>query len=87
MRQGRDDIDVAFISQDITGLSTKHELVPETCNCYDLMPRSRGLRWVHIQYAGADRRYIFMQALRGDDGDKIAECHEATFKFSKWATF
>lgn len=55
VQQGRDDIDVAFISRDITGLSTKHELAPETRNCYDLMRRSRGLRWVHIHSAGADR--------------------------------
>ena len=55
VQQCRDDIDVAFISRDITGLSTKHELVPETRHCYDLMRRSRGFRWVHIHSAGADR--------------------------------
>ena len=53
--QGRDDIDVAFISRDITGLSTKHELEPGTRACYDLMRRSTRLRWVHIHSAGADR--------------------------------
>ena len=53
--QGRDDIDVAFISRDITGLSTKHELAPETRACYDLMRCSARLRWVHIHSAGADR--------------------------------
>lgn len=53
--QARDDIDLAFISRDITGLSTKHELAPETRACYDVMRRSAGLQWVHIHSAGADR--------------------------------
>lgn len=53
--QARDDVDVAFISRDITGVSTKHELASETRACYDLMRRSTRLQWVHIHSAGADR--------------------------------
>lgn len=53
--QARHDIDVAFISRDITGRSTKHELAAETQACYDLLRHSPRLQWVHIHSAGADR--------------------------------
>lgn len=60
---GRDDIDVAFISREVTGLSTKHELAPALSACYDVLRRSAGLRWVHIHSAGADRDiYVELRA-------------------------
>jgi phosphoglycerate dehydrogenase-like enzyme len=62
---GRNDIDVAFISRDITGLSTKHELAPELQACYDVMRRSPGLQWVHIHSAGADRPVFVELRQRG----------------------
>ena len=52
---GRSDLDVAFISREVTGLSTKHELAPSLRACYDVLRRSAGLQWVHIHSAGADR--------------------------------
>src|SRR4051794_10516474 len=47
--------DVAFISRDITGLSTKHKVLPATQQAYDALRGAAGLRWVHIHSAGADR--------------------------------
>jgi len=51
----RRDIDAVFISREVTGASTKHEVHPELQACYDLMLANGGLRWVHIHSAGADR--------------------------------
>ena len=51
----RRDIDAVFISREVTGASTKHEVHPELQACYDLMLANDGLRWVHIHSAGADR--------------------------------
>ena len=51
----RRDIDAAFISREVTGPSTKHEVHAELQACYDLMLANTGLRWVHIHSAGTDR--------------------------------
>ena len=47
--------DIAFVSRDITGLSTKHNVLPATQQVYDLLRTAPRLRWVHIHSAGADR--------------------------------
>jgi phosphoglycerate dehydrogenase-like enzyme len=52
----RTDADVAFISREVTGTSTKHEIHPALQQVYDLLRRSSRLRWVHIHSAGADRQ-------------------------------
>lgn len=62
---GREDIDVAFISRDVTGLSTKHELAPALRACYDVLRRAQALRWVHIHSAGADRDIFVELRARG----------------------
>lgn len=49
-------IDIAFVSRDVTGLSTKHEIQPETQRFYDLMSAAPKLRWLHVHSAGADRQ-------------------------------
>ncbi len=49
------EFDLCFISRDITGLSTKHEVTPETAVYYQLLSLCQGLQWVHIHSAGADR--------------------------------
>ena len=60
---GRNDVDVAFISREVTGLSTKHELAPSLQACYEVLRRSASLRWVHIHSAGADRDiYVELRA-------------------------
>ena len=46
---------VAFVTRDITGLSTKHETLPATRRFYDTLQAAPALRWVHIHSAGADR--------------------------------
>lgn len=51
----RRDIDAAFISREVTGNSTKHEVHPELQACYDLLLANTTLQWVHIHSAGADR--------------------------------
>ncbi|MES2842782.1 MAG: D-2-hydroxyacid dehydrogenase [Pseudomonadota bacterium] len=47
--------DWAFVSRDVTGLSTKQDILPETRCFYDALERSPTLRWVHVHSAGADR--------------------------------
>ena len=60
---GRRDFDVAFVSRDVTGLSTKHELAPSLKACYQVLEESPNLRWVHIHSAGADRDvYVRLRA-------------------------
>lgn len=57
------DADLAFVSRDVTGLSTKHAVLPETQVFYDAMLGAPGLRWVHLHSAGADRP-VFAELLR-----------------------
>lgn len=52
---GRRDVDIAFISRDVTGLSTKYVLPEALQACYALLRDSADLKWVHIHSAGADR--------------------------------
>lgn len=49
------DADIAFISRDVTGRSTKFELTPSLQACYDTLRHAPSLKWVHIHSAGADR--------------------------------
>lgn len=48
-------LDIAFMSRDVTGLSTKHQVLPATAAVHDLLRRAATLRWVHIHAAGVDR--------------------------------
>ena len=56
---------VAFVSRDITGLSTKHRILPPTQAVYDVLAASRSLRWMHVHSAGADRPIIETLHARG----------------------
>lgn len=47
--------DVAFISREVTGMSTKFDILPETQQFYDALLQSNDLKWVHVHSAGADR--------------------------------
>ncbi|WP_313624777.1 D-2-hydroxyacid dehydrogenase [Achromobacter sp.] len=49
------DVDVAFISRDITGLSTKHRVLEPLESFYVSLRNSPRLAWVHAHSAGADR--------------------------------
>ncbi|WP_445263669.1 D-2-hydroxyacid dehydrogenase [Ramlibacter sp. PS3R-8] len=54
--------DVAFVSRDVTGASTKHRVLPPTQQMYDALLRAERLQWVHIHSAGADRPvYVALQ--------------------------
>jgi phosphoglycerate dehydrogenase-like enzyme len=49
------DVDLAFMTRDVTGASTKHQVLPSTQHFHDLLRQAPALRWVHIHSAGADR--------------------------------
>jgi len=49
------DFDIAFVSRDVTGLSTKHAVLPATQHFYDLLTAAPSLSWVQLHSAGADR--------------------------------
>lgn len=48
-------VDLAFISRDVTGLSSKDVLTDDLLAFYAVLRRSGELRWVHMHSAGADR--------------------------------
>ena len=50
-----DDADVAFVSRDVTGLSTKNAVLPQTQRFHDALLAAPSLQWVHAHSAGADR--------------------------------
>jgi phosphoglycerate dehydrogenase-like enzyme len=62
---GAADADIAFVSRDVTGLSTKHEILPDTQRFYDAMLGSPRLRWAHTHAAGADRAVFIALRERG----------------------
>ncbi|WP_427183974.1 D-2-hydroxyacid dehydrogenase [Bordetella bronchialis] len=49
------DVDIAFISRDVTGASTKHVVMESLQAFYESLRASPGLRWVHVHSAGLDR--------------------------------
>jgi D-2-hydroxyacid dehydrogenase (NADP+) len=49
------EVDIAFITRDITGRSTKHKVLVETQAYYDALLYSPANSWVHIHSAGVDR--------------------------------
>ncbi|HEY1609957.1 MAG TPA: D-2-hydroxyacid dehydrogenase [Paraburkholderia sp.] len=57
------DAQIAFVSRDVTGRSTKHELTDETRRFYDAMLEAPRLRWVHAHSAGVDRP-VYLELLR-----------------------
>jgi phosphoglycerate dehydrogenase-like enzyme len=61
----RTDADVAFISREVTGTSTKHEIHPALQRIYALLRQSPDLQWVHIHSAGADRQIYLDLLARG----------------------
>jgi len=47
--------DIAFISRDITGRSTKFEILPDTERFYAALRAAQRLQWLHVHSAGLDR--------------------------------
>ncbi len=57
------DIDIAFVSRDITGRSTKYVLEPHTELFYQTLETAPNLQWVQVHSAGVDRPvYINLHA-------------------------
>jgi len=54
--------DLAFVSRDVTGESTKHQITAETQFYYDALSLSKDLKWVQIHSSGADRQ-IYLDLL------------------------
>lgn len=48
-------VDIAFLSRDITGSSTKHRSTPELATFFSTVCQSNRLSWVQTHAAGADR--------------------------------
>jgi phosphoglycerate dehydrogenase-like enzyme len=59
------EADIAFVTREVTGLSTKYNILPGTQRFYDALDRSQALRWVHIHSAGADRPIYLRLMARG----------------------
>lgn len=57
--------EVAFISRDVTGRSTKFEIMPETEQFYAAVRAAPGLRWMQVHSAGVDRDFYQEQQQRG----------------------
>jgi len=59
---GEGGADVAFISRDVTGASTKHKITPSTQRFYDALTAAHDLHWLHVHSAGADR-FIYLDLM------------------------
>jgi phosphoglycerate dehydrogenase-like enzyme len=57
--------DIAFISREVTGLSTKHRILPDTQQFYDALLAGKSLQWVHVHSAGVDRAVYLELLARG----------------------
>lgn len=52
---GHGNADIAYISREVTGGSTKHVLTESLQAFYESLRASPGVRWVHVHSAGLDR--------------------------------
>ncbi len=62
---GTADADICFVSREITGNSTKQNILPETQYFYDALRASKALKWIQIHSAGADRQVYLDLIARG----------------------
>ncbi len=62
---GTADADISFVSRDITGNSTKQNILPATQYFYDALRASKDLKWLQIHSAGADRQVYLDLIARG----------------------
>ena len=56
IHDGTTDADICFVSREITGGSTKQNVLPGTQYFYDALRKSKTLQWVQVHSAGADRQ-------------------------------
>ncbi|NMM76724.1 D-2-hydroxyacid dehydrogenase [Acidovorax sp. SRB_24] len=81
VQPGEGEADLAFVSRDVTGLSTKHRVTPETQAFYDALRAASALQWVHVHSAGADRpvylelhgRGVALTTSAGANADVVAQ--------------
>lgn len=59
IHDGTADADLCFISREVTGNSTKQNILPDTQFFYDALRKSKSLKWIQVHSAGADRQ-IFL---------------------------
>lgn len=57
--------DVAFITREVTGLSTKTHVLPRLQRYYDILRASPNLKWIQAHSAGADRPIFAEMLARG----------------------
>ena len=63
IHDGTADADICFVSREITGSSTKQNVLPSTQFFYDALRKSKTLQWVQVHSAGADRQiYLDLHA-------------------------
>jgi phosphoglycerate dehydrogenase-like enzyme len=62
---GTADADICFVSREITGNSTKQNILPDTQYFYDALRASKSLRWIQVHSAGADRQIFLDLIARG----------------------
>lgn len=75
------DADLAFVSRDVTGLSTKHQVTAATQRFYDALRAAPSLQWLHVHSAGADRpvyrellaRDVALTTSAGANADVVAQ--------------
>lgn len=60
---GEANADIAFISRDVTGASTKYDIKPATQRFYDALLKSQNLQWLHVHSAGADR-FVYLDLMK-----------------------
>ena len=65
IHEGTADADICFVSREITGNSTKQNILPETQYFYDALRASKDLKWIQIHSAGADRQIYLDLMARG----------------------
>ena len=63
--QGTYATEVAFITREVTGLSTKTHILPDLQRYYDIVRASPNLRWIQAHSAGADRPIFAEMQARG----------------------
>ena len=65
IHEGTADADICFVSREITGSSTKQNILPDTQYFYDALRASKDLQWIQIHSAGADRQIYLDLMARG----------------------
>ncbi len=63
--QGTYATEVAFITREVTGLSTKTHILPDLQRYYDILRASPNLAWIQAHSAGADRPIFAEMQARG----------------------